>query len=56
MAVGDGGDGSGRAWVLEVILQVIVRLGKGPPRRAWVFDVGPLEVFLWPILPVGVHL
>ena len=51
MAVGDGGDGSGRAWVLEVILQVIVRLGKGPPRRAWVFDVGPLEVFLWPILP-----
>ena len=51
VAVGDGGDGSGRAWVLEVILQVIVRLGKGPPRRAWVFDVGPLEVFLWPILP-----
>ena len=51
MAVGDGGDGSGRAWVLEVILQVIVRTGKVPPRRAWVFDVEPLEVFLRPILP-----
>ena len=25
-AVGDGGDGLGRAWVLEVILQVVVRI------------------------------
>jgi len=37
--------------VLEVILQVIVRAGKVPPRRAWlVVVVGPLEVFLRPIL------
>ena len=27
MAVGDGGDGLGRAWVVEVILQVIVKAG-----------------------------
>ena len=51
-AVGDGGDGLGRAWVLEVILQVVVRAGKKPPRRAWVlFHLGPLEVLLRPILP-----
>ena len=49
--MGDGADGSGCAWVLEVILQVIVRAGKVPPRRAWLLDVGPLEVFLRPILP-----
>ena len=39
--MGDGGDGIGRAWVVEVILQVIVRAGKEPPRRAWVL-VGPI--------------
>ena len=51
--MGDGGHGSGRAWVLEVILQVIVRAGKEPPRRAWILfgRVGPLEVLLRPILP-----
>jgi hypothetical protein len=51
VAVGDGGDGSGRAWVLEDILQVIVRAGKVPPRWACLVFVGPLEVFLRPILP-----
>ena len=50
MAVGDGGDGSGRAWVLEVILQVIVRAGTVPTRRAWLLVGGPLEGFLRPIL------
>ena len=46
MAVGDGGDGIVRARVVEVILQVIVRAGKEPPRRAWILfvRVGPLEV------------
>ena len=29
MAVGDGGDGIGRAWVLEDILQVIAESGRG---------------------------
>ena len=53
MAVGDGGDGIGRAWVVEVILQVIVRAGKEPPRRVWIFfvRVGPLAVLLRSILP-----
>ena len=49
--MGDAGDGSGLAWVLEVLLQVIVRAGKVPPRRAWLVVVGPPEVFLRPILP-----
>ena len=49
-AVGDGGDGLGRAWVLEVILQLVGRAGKKPPRRAWVLlHVGPREVPLRPI-------
>ena len=45
--MGDGGDGIGRAWVVEVILQVIVRAGKEPPRWAWILfvRVGTLEVF-----------
>ena len=51
--MGDGGDGSGRAWVLEVILQLIVRAGKVTPRRAWILGGGPLEVLLRPILPLG---
>ena len=38
--MGDGGDGRGRAWVLEVILQVIVRAGKVPPRRAFLMVDG----------------
>ena len=51
--MGDGGAGSGRAWVLEVILKVIVRAGKEPSRQAWILfvRVGPLEVLLRPILP-----
>ena len=51
--MGDGGDGIGRAWVVKVIFQVIVRAGKESPRRAWIFfvRVGPLEVLLRPILP-----
>ena len=37
--------------VLEVILQLIARAGKVPPRRAWLLVGGPLEVCLRPILP-----
>jgi len=44
------GFGRVRAWVLEVILQVIVRAGKVPPRRTWFLVGGSLEGFLRSIL------
>ena len=49
--MGDGGDGRGRAWVLEVILQVIIRAGKVPQRRTWLLVGGPLAGFFRSILP-----
>ena len=48
--MGDGGDGRGRARVLDN-LQVIVGAGKVPPRRAWFLVGGPLGGFLRTILP-----
>ena len=52
--MGDGGEGLRRVWrEVEIVLQVVVRAGEGPPRRAGVFFVvvSPLEVPLWPVLP-----
>ena len=45
VAVGDGGDGSGRAWVLEVILQVIVGWGRGLHAGRGSLTLGHLKFF-----------